>query len=439
MVTTACIFGACTIETEVGWERPDTQTVAKIPSTFRDQLDLMIVVDDTAGMGKVQAELGAWWQRLRAHLEFAEGGFPDARIAIVSTDMGVGVDGLVPGCDAGGDGGAARRFADGRPWLELARTDPAAGDDELAAALVLGEDGCAFEQPLAAVRAAVSLDQIDPTWGRFDRDGAALGVVVVSGDDDCSLFDPQIFADGAAPLDKFRCFREGVRCGGDDVSAGAQHDCAPRDESPYLTKVGDHVELLAGLKDDRRAVAVATVLGDPEAVTVVEGKQGLSLSPACERAGELYPGIRLAAFADGLGGAVADLCDTAVTDAARPVAVALRRALGHRCLEGRVADLDPAPGMQVECVAFAVDERDGARTPLAACPNPARIWDERGPCYAIVDGGAPCGDFPTQLAAWVNWGPDHAPGTAPPHTATLVECLVEDDAGPADDPANAPI
>src|SRR5688500_4201001 len=65
--------GACTIEAEVGWEIPDTQDVAWIPSKFREQLDLVFVVDDTAGMAAVQTQLGGMWERVRAHLEFAEG------------------------------------------------------------------------------------------------------------------------------------------------------------------------------------------------------------------------------------------------------------------------------------------------------------------------------------------------------------------------------
>jgi hypothetical protein len=248
--------------------------------------------------------------------------------------------------------------------------------------------------------------------------------------------DPSFFTDG----DKFRCFREGVVCGDDALAAGPQYGCRPRDSS-MIADVGDHTKLLLEMKDDSRAIAVGAVLGNPTEVRIQEVAAALTLAPACAdapgAAGELYPGIRLGAFAqhDNLKGSVADLCSQTLADAGSPTALDLRRALGHRCLEGKIEDVEPdEPGMQVEC---EVQTITGVAAPveLRACANPNRVYESQGPCYAIKAGPAACGDFPSQLALQVNWGGDD-PMTAPADTITEVRCIVEDGAGPYDDPTN---
>jgi hypothetical protein len=70
------------LETPVGKDVIDSEQVARVPPTFRDQLDLLFVLDDTEDMAVVQEHLVSMWQRMRGHLAFAEGGFPDVRIGV---------------------------------------------------------------------------------------------------------------------------------------------------------------------------------------------------------------------------------------------------------------------------------------------------------------------------------------------------------------------
>jgi len=428
-------LGGCTLETNVGHDDPDYRVVARVPDTFRHELDVLFVVDDTAGMAKVHAQTRELWARVRGHLAFAEGGFPSVRIGVISSDVGV-LGGGVPGCSEDGDRGALRAGPSGSRWLEVDPDDLAAAEADLAARLDLGEDGCAYEQPLAAMRRALDGSELDNVG--FLREDAALGVVIVAGEDDCSIVDPAIFDDGDAPAAKFRCFREGVRCGGDDVympEAGAQIDCAPSDTT-FLTSIVDDVAFVRQLKKDTAAVVVTGVVGDPEQVALADTAGGLALSPACgDGDAARYPGVRLGAFIDGVNragarGTVSGLCSTAPADAGVPTGLELRRALGHRCLEGHLVDVRPDDGgLQPSCDVHAIDAQR-RRWELAACPNPNHVFDEPGPCYAIKPGPSECGDFPSQLALQVNWGGD-APRTTPEGVTTEVTCLVDEDEAPS--------
>ncbi|MCA9680010.1 MAG: hypothetical protein KC464_33570, partial [Myxococcales bacterium] len=258
---------------------------------------------------------------------------------------------------------------------------------------------------------------------------AALGVVFVAGDDDCSIDDPAFFADGDAPLGKFRCFREGVHCDDDAVPEGPQSGCAPRASSAVMADVDDEAGFLRALKADPAAVTVTTLAGEPDRVALARTGDGLEVSPACTDAVNDVtprPGIRLGAFAGRMRGSVAGLCEQTLEEAGTPAGLDLRRALGHRCLEGRILDVKPwEPGVQFQCEVEAVSA-GGEVTALAACPNPNHVFDEDGPCWAIKPGPAQCGDFPSQLALQVNWGGDDKL-TTPPGVTTRVRCAVEDD------------
>jgi len=422
------VFGAqaCTIDTYLGSDEPARRQVADVPPTFRHDLDLLFVVEDSAEMTAVQQQLGAVWERVRDHLAYAEGGFPSVRIGVVSTDLGVGLDGVVTGCTATGSGGVLRRGTDGTAWIDVDPTDPAGFDAAVSERLQLGTGACPFEQPLAAMRRA--LDSTTSGNAGFVRDGAALGVVFVAGADDCSIANGGFFDDGAPTDDTFRCFLDGVHCVGDDVgdlTAGVQQGCVARDSNEHLLMLDDPTQFLAHVQAEPEAVAVGALIGNPTQVTIEDRDGALALSPACaDAARTMYPGVRLGAFAGAAGGAVADLCSMSVADAGSTAALDLRRALGHRCIEESIDDIEPGePGLQFDCKVSAVSP-DGTRE-LASCPSPDHIWDGPVECWAIVPSPSTCGDFTTQLAVQVNWGGD-TPTEAPPDTHTVVECVVVD-------------
>lgn len=436
----------------LGGHREGRVLVADIPPTIRDSVDLLFVVDNTDTMAAKQAELVASFARLRAYLELAEGGLPDLHVGVLSTDMGVGDAFAVEGCSEGGDAAVlqatARLRACAAPAAErfLRYAWDADGteqnfdgslEDAFACIAALGTSGCRFEQPLAALGRL--LEQRKLAGDGFLRDDAVLGVVFLTDEDDCSVRDPSFFdpllygvEDGQS---KYRCFREGVQCRGDDAFIGQREDCAPEASSAYLDDVFQRAQQLHDARPEERQIVVSAITGSNAHIEVLgetidqgNGEEALSLAPSCSGpAGEAFPAVRLQAFAGdfaqsggvgalcpGEGGTDFDILDT--------TGQKLRDALGHRCLTGRIRDVDAeTAGRQIDCEVW-LELPDGSRRDLAACQNPWAIEAEPGPCYAIKTGSSPCGDFPTQLALQTNWGPDGMPLGA----ETKVACLVDE-------------
>jgi hypothetical protein len=178
---------------------------------------------------------------------------------------------------------------------------------------LLGSDGCGFEQPLEAMRLALTDDN------DFVRPHAALAVIIVTNEDDCSASNTELFspdAVGVGPFDSFRCFEQGVVCNPDAPRAiGEKSSCVSREDSSYLSPVGDYVELLAGLKPPG-ALAVATITGPaaPIAVGILDGTEREELAPSCVgTGGEAFPAVRLHQLSSAIGvhGLSGSLCDDA--------------------------------------------------------------------------------------------------------------------------------
>jgi hypothetical protein len=218
-----------------------------------------------------------------------------------------------------------------------------------------------------------------------------------------------------------------VVCDGDDVGAGARSTCEPRTGGALLDIEAQRRDLLYW--KEREAVVVTGLVGDADRVEVVQEGDGLALAPACGGDDDaLFPAVRLGAFIAAGGGAPDGLCTTTVDQVARPAAYDLRDALGHRCLRGPITDVEPwEPGRQIDCDVVAIDEQN-RRHPLESCPNPNRVFEADGPCYAIKTGVAACDDFETQLGLQVNWG-ELSPGPSameqPAGWTVEVGCVVD--------------
>lgn len=191
-------------------------------------LDLLFVIDDSESMAPAQEELARSLPRMLDHLlsgERASGfgaqPFRDLHIGVVSTDMGTGST-SVEGCSASGDDGVlSTRGNTTRAGCEATYPDffqfaPADVDSaslaaDLSCVVVMGTDGCDYEQPLEAMLKAVSpagaVDQgggpllfaegsVGHGDGRnagFHRPDAILAVVLLTDEDDCSTRDPDLF------------------------------------------------------------------------------------------------------------------------------------------------------------------------------------------------------------------------------------------------------
>ena len=216
------------------------------------------------------------------------------------TKLGAGITGSYLEDLRGPDGTRVRNFASNDLKLELSRlTNPAAGT---------ANTGCEFEQPLEAMRRA-----LDPFVNPgFIRPSAMLAVVFLTTEDDCS------FARGAlldvndtslGPLSSFRCTEQGVVCDGDDPRRpGVRTNCRPREGSQFMVDVAEYKTFLQGYKKDPRDVSVSVVAGAPSPFEVRD--LGVpTLAPSCQGPGGMaWPAVRLAAFADAVGGTLINTC-----------------------------------------------------------------------------------------------------------------------------------
>ena len=213
--------------------RPGTHVVAQVamlPLVPARDLDLLVVMDDTIGLLEVQQNLRTHLPALFARLAVVDGELPGLHVGVTTSDLGTtgSSDPARPGptigqpgnggCDGLGDDGALQTF--GAPITGAFLTDvPAVGgrarnyEGELAAVvgqqLSAGGGGCAFEQHLRAMQRALTR----PEHAGFLRPEAALAILVVADEDDCSLRDAGLLTADTSqlgPLTSFRCTREGV-------------------------------------------------------------------------------------------------------------------------------------------------------------------------------------------------------------------------------------
>jgi len=235
-------------------------------STVRD-LDILFVIDNSHTMGSEQARLEEQFEILMQALNDLPGGFPNAHIGVISTDMGAGpyAGNCAPiGGDAGRllhrapvgstcspPGDAFIRIDNANNLLSgnIANVDtpnpggapgcqrlysgttpvPAPGDTaidlcDIQAAFKciagLGTDGCGFEQPLEAARRALTCVDGGPcTNPDFMREDALLAIVFLGDEDDCSardgtVFNPQqtMVSSELGAYNSYRCFEFGVTC-----------------------------------------------------------------------------------------------------------------------------------------------------------------------------------------------------------------------------------
>src|SRR4029078_5645784 len=163
-------------------------------------VDILFVIDDSSNTARLQHKLIMNFPILMSRLQTPPA-FAALHLAVVSTDMGAG-DGSIGGCDAsGGKNGVFQYAARGdctATGLEPGATytsnvggvknSPGTIDDVVACIAPLGESGCGFEHPLAAVARALGAGgQPAPgeNQGFLPREDLLLSVVATN-EDACS-------------------------------------------------------------------------------------------------------------------------------------------------------------------------------------------------------------------------------------------------------------
>jgi hypothetical protein len=371
---------------------PNRQTVLELPATPNRDLDLLFVIDDSPSMLDKQMNLTANFPSFLDRLQTLPGGLPNLHVGVVTTDMGTKASGSATpgpaigqvgqgGCAGTGKGGALQIGA-AQLTEKFLRDEAGAGGsrvrnytgslaDVFKAMASAGAGGCGFEQPLAAMRAA--LDN-HPMNGGFLRPEAMLGVVFLADEDDCSLKDTAVLGPESptlGPLQSFRCARFGVTCsqGGQTPDAmnqlGPKSGCSANASSVYLDDVAPYREFLRGLKRDPRRVAVAGILGPatPVAVELRPLPGGGSPAPALVHSctytlpsGAMEvadPAIRLRSFLDGFEGrsGFTPICERDLSGGLVQLAEVFRKGIGDPCIDKVFVDQEPKKaGVQADCV-----------------------------------------------------------------------------------------
>jgi len=188
-------------------------------------------------------------------------------------------------------------------------------DNVLACMSSLGTDGCGFEQPLEAMKLAITDWSGDNAW--FLREDAYLAVVILTDEDDCSVkqaefFNPQGDINSTLGLlSSFRCTEFGVVCDQEwerimPEGSLTYTGCEPRpngDPRAMLYPVTNYVEILQQLKAP--GMLGALVIAGPAGVTVTVGldnNQNPILTASCGLPAEgAMPAVRLEGFTELVG------------------------------------------------------------------------------------------------------------------------------------------
>ncbi len=190
-------------------------------------VDLVFVVDNSSSMAEEQNNLVQNFPRLIEVLteprdSDGDGTFDpplkDLRVAVVTTDIGVGPH-AVAGCDATGDGGAFIRetrsldpacsgvTAGDEGWVSFDGTNSEDVASRFRCLASLGTSGCGLEQQLEAMQSALDETAAGGANAGFLRDDSLLAVVFVTDEDDCSASDDRVFSPDADELGPYntRC------------------------------------------------------------------------------------------------------------------------------------------------------------------------------------------------------------------------------------------
>jgi hypothetical protein len=266
-------------------------------------VDILFLVDDSSSMRLGQENLVRSFPAFVTALKAAPQGLPNIRLAVISSDMGAG-DGSIAGCDStGGKRGIFQytpRGACSATGLDAnatyiadvggVRNYSGTLEDVFTCIAALGEAGCGFEHPFAAITRALGADGRGPAPAEnqgFLRPDADLAIVLITNEDDCSaspnvpLFDTGSntnLASQLGPPANFRCNEFGHLCNGlppgrhapgMDVNAMVSYSaCVSNDRDRYLLGVVDTADRIKALKGDPSQVIVAAITGPTSPYTV---------------------------------------------------------------------------------------------------------------------------------------------------------------------------
>jgi hypothetical protein len=395
------------------------QTVLTFHSSVNRNVDVIFMIDESAGMPPVQVKLTRAISSYFDLLKGLPGGLPNLHIGVLSPNMGAGRNPSIPHCPQGGDQGVFQTTPLGGAPCTRASLNPGQnfiidvngqpnyqGDiaDVFGCIALLGSGGCMYKHQFESVLRALGADGAPgpPENANFLRSDAYLQIVLVTDADDCSappdsdLFDSSSMtvADPLGPLQSYRCNEFGHLCGGkppprQPTGEVTLSGCVSAEDG-RLIKVADAVTALRGLKADPSKVLVAAITGPTTPYNVNVGPPEIKTDPSMwpyvehsctqsEPDGSMTfaaPSVRIAQFINGFGanGVLEELCTPTFEAPLQAIASQIGKVLGPPCF--------PANVQPDKC--HLVDAQTNASgavitTPLARCKDAA----DPGPCWDV--------------------------------------------------------
>jgi hypothetical protein len=364
------------------------------------RLDLVVLVDNSGSMAEEQVALTLRFPELIEELvnppvdpdtgRLDHAPVDDLNIGVITPDMGTaGYTVATCGNPDFGDNGCFRNTpspavagcTSGYPSF-LARNPANLGTysssqlaQDFTCIAMLGTNGCGWEQPLAAMRRAVTEDAVAGGCNSgFLRPDSVLALLFVTDEDDCSvradhveMFDdlrtdlghinvrcilhPDFLDDVAAYVGAFRALRLPEQQ--DEIFVGMIVGVPP--DVPACTGFGDQ---LFGC------------LATPAMQPLVDPSNPRLIVPSCDtEMGEAFAPVRFVRLAESLGpqAYVASICQSDWTAPLRKLARAIAARIPGSCFPQEL-DWDPATCDVPSCVAIETlsDDRECARDP--SCP-----------------------------------------------------------------------
>jgi hypothetical protein len=376
---------------------PEQETDTYVPVGVNRKVDILFMIDNSLSMREEQENLARNFPAFIDELRKIEGGLPDVRIGVVTSDLGAGAL-ASSGCQPGGQGGLFQGWdkgcglAEGQRFITASdgeRSRNYQGDLSAVFACMakVGTSGCGFEHQLASASRALVANP------GFLRDDAFLQIVLITDEDDCSAAaDSDLFTRQFPDEEpSFRCARAGHLCQGRmppaaDFSAPLS-ECQPVKDGA-LTNVQTFVDQVRALKTDPSRILVSGIFGWPAGAGQYKvGRQlndrgqlgGWDYLPACTSAnGNATAALRVKQFVDAFGdnGAFESICADDFRPVLQKMGEKLRRIVGHDlCLEATVR----TSGGQPDCLVGEVVP--GAKEPTLF-PNCAVAGNK--PCWKAV-------------------------------------------------------
>jgi hypothetical protein len=321
--------------------------------TSASKLDILFMIDDSTSMKPLQSRLAGGIPSFMTVLQGLPGGLPDLHVAVISSSLGAGAYGDVPGCGPGSPGDDAGKFqhlpgCGLAPSQSFVKASAAGTSDNFTGTLAsvvgcltqLGDGGCGFEHQLESTRQALirSLQPNDPDNAGFLRDDAYLAVIMLTNEDDCSVpADSQLFNTAVSSVNdqpplgglwSYRCNEFGHVCDqplphfatGLPTTLTNCRSAEKTDGLYHLTPVADFVSFLLAVRAPDH-LFVAALTGPPQPYTVharaaqfANGSTEMQpeISHSCTAADGSYadPAVRLGQFIGSFGpnGAFESLC-----------------------------------------------------------------------------------------------------------------------------------